>query len=293
MSVKRTPLLPNEKTKDNPLFIVLAILGFLATLSLLSFKASYLAVDTWRAELHGSASIHIKTIAETESDHLKRALDILKNAPEIASMNIMSKQQSKALLRPWLGDIDLPTGFPMPILLDVQLKPNTVLSENVLQQKFSSAGIKVDINSHNQWATSLGAKAQAVQVLSLLALLLIGVAILSACIFAVRAGIIARRKLMDILQQIGAAPQFTARIFSTKFALTSLKAGLVGAGGGLILVYVLSLVFRVNGGTLLPRFHIGIHDIYLAGLIPIFMGLISGLTAWQTIVKTLNKEIYT
>ena len=177
--------------------------------------------------------------------------------------------------------------------MHIEIASGNTLNTTALQTALAQAGIDADIDDHTQWAKALNNKVRAFRLLAILAFALITLAILAACIFAVRAGILGQKKLMDILHQIGADPRYTARIFSTKFSLTSFKAGLVGSIGASGILFILSVV--LGGGSndsLLPSLTLGFSDMILAVFVPVFMGLISGLVTWYTVMKSLQTGVY-
>lgn len=296
--LKQEALLPADKPRDNPLFIVLAILAFLATLSLLSLKVSYQAAGHWSANLNETATVQIKPDATSDEAALvqmaQSAKDILLKSPNISGVDILPKAHSQALLRPWLGDAPLPDDLPLPTLLHVQLRPGQTLDVARLSSAFTAANLRVDIDNHAHWTKDLNRRARAAQLLAVFAFFLISVAISAACIFAIRAGITAQRKLMDVLHQIGAAPSYTARLFSSRFALGGFKAGCIGALGAFILLFLLSVFSETTGSDnyFIPGFAIGLQDVYLSILIPVFMALVSAVAAWHTVMKTLIAEMY-
>ena len=290
---KPQSLLPTDTAADRPLFVVLAILAFLASLTLLSVKTSYQAAEQWGVDLKETATIQIKPTST--SGTAQQAKSILETLPFIQNAEILSKEYSKELLKPWLGEAPLPDDLPLPILLHVQLRKGQALDIESMQSQLALAGIEADIDDHSYWSKDLQKGTRAVQTLSSFALILIGVAIFSACIFATHAGIERRKQLMDVLHQIGASPSYTARLFSTRFALTNFKAGLLGACGAFLILLVFSLMSGGNENGrhyFLPGFDISLSDFYLALLVPLCMAIISGLTAWRTVMQSLLAQIY-
>lgn len=293
MTKKPPSLLPNDKARNSPLFVILAILAFLACLCLLSFKTSHIATNKWQADLKETATIQIKPGPDFNTAQIAKAQEILLASPNISAVEVLPQDASKELLKPWLGDVVLPDDLPLPILLNVQLRPGKTLNTQGLKSALEQAGIIADIDNHAQWAKTLNAKVKAFQLLAFLTFLLITIAILAACVFAVRAGILGQKKLMDILHQIGADPRYTARIFSVKFSWTSFKAGLLGALSAFCLLFLLNLMIGgAKSDSLLPSFTIGFPDMVLAVFVPLFMGLISGMVTWHTVIKSLHDEIY-
>ena len=293
--IKLEPLLPADRITDRPLFMILAILAFLATLTLLSVKTSYQSAGEWRAQLGSTASVQIKPGANTDPmASANQARDILLKSPQVSAVTILPKEKSQELLRPWLGDVDLPEDLPLPILLSVELKKGQHLDVEQLRAALTEAGFDANIDDHNTWSQDIKRTVGAARIISVLAFFLIFIAIIAALIFATNAGISSRQKLMSVLQQVGAAPAYTARLFSARFSLTSLKAGLVGAFGALLILFLISLLFTGTLGAkfFLPGFKGGLSDIYMALTIPVFMAVIAALTTWRTVMKSLLAEMY-
>ncbi len=294
---KAQPLLPYNKKDDQPLFMVLVILAFLAALTLLATASAYRAAASWHDNLAGTVTVQIKTSENTNKagqDIAEQTKAILDALPYVMTVTILSPKHSKDLLKPWLGDTPLPDDLPLPILLDVKLKPDQVLDINTTVSLLSSAGIRADIDDHSQWDEQINRTTGTARVLSLLALALIIIASIAASIFATRAGLTGQRRLMDVLQQVGAPPTYTARLLSTRFALSGFRAGAIGALAAWLVSVLVGLLFSTSGGFsyFLPGLNLTLADLYLVLAVPIVLALIIAVTSWHTVVKTLFGEIY-
>ncbi len=294
-TAKQSPLLFEDKSDGRPLFMILVILAFLASLTLLATKTSYFAAAHWSAQLSDTATVQIKPGEGGLSQQTAaQARGILLQSETVTDVDILSQEQSKALLRPWLGDTSLPDDLPLPLLLSVRLKKGQSLDQQKITAQFRQAGIRADIDDHGRWAKSLTRSARMAQTISLLSLVLIIITLVAAAIFATRSGIAARRKFMSILHQIGANPNYTARLFSQNFALKSFKAGAIGALGAYLVLSLLAVLARDDGGAslFLPSLKTGLTDLYWVASVPVGMAIIAALTAWRTVMKTLIAEIY-
>jgi cell division transport system permease protein len=289
------PLFREDKSIGQPLFMILAIMAFLATLSLLAAKSSYSAAGHWKAQLSNTATVQIKPsdIVDPQKQ-ADKARALLLELDSVSSIDILSSEQSRALLRPWLGDAPLPDDLPLPTLLDIALKQNQTINVKAAQDILVKAGIRADIDDHGRWTKNLTATARMAQTISVLALTLIIFAIIAACIFATRAALSARAKFMNILHQVGATPYYTARLFSQNFAKNSFKAGIIGALGAYILLFLLSFfssdALTTNG--FLPHMTVGLSELYWILIIPVGMAVLGAYTAWRTVFKTLIREMY-
>jgi len=298
LTAKMQPILPYDKKNDRPLFMVLVILAFLATLTLLATASGYRAAASWSHNLQGKLTVQIKPAIEgadsVNPGEAERAKTILSKLEPVALVTILPPEYSKSLLEPWLGDVALPEDLPLPILLDVRLHGGQTLDTKQVVAILSGVGIRADIDDHSQWDEEIKRTISAARVLSYLALGLIIIASIAASIFATRAGLTSQRRLMDVLHQVGAPPSYTARLLSTRFATSGFKAGGIGALAALLVSVFVGMMFSTSGGFsyFLPGLHLSLTDIYLGIAVPSVLALIIAATSWRTVIKTLYSEIY-
>ncbi len=299
--MKTQAILPYDKKNDRPLFMVLVILAFLATITLLATASGYRAAVGWQENLQGKLTVQIKPtisgadkITHNTADKAERAKIILAELDQVKTVTILPDEHSKALLEPWLGDASIPDDLPLPILLDVQLNSSQNLEVKQAAILLAEAGIRADIDDHSQWNKEIKRTTSAALLLSYLALGLIIIASVAASIFATRAGLTAQRRLMDVLHQVGAPPDYTARLLSTRFATSGFKAGALGAASALLASVLVGMMFSTSNGFsyFLPGLHLSLTDIYLVIAVPSFLALIIAITSWRTVIKTLYNEIY-
>ena len=292
ITAKPQPLLATNNKDDRPLFMVLVILSFLATLTLLAVASGYRAAAGWHDNLESALTVQLKP--EESMPSAEQAKNILLSLGAIRTVTILSDDYSASLLKPWLGNTPLPDDLPLPILLDVRLHAGQTLDIKQASGLLSKAGFRADIDDHRQWDTEITNTTRAAQILSLLALSLITIASIAAAIFATNAGITRQRRLMDVLHQVGASPNYTARLLSTRFAISGLKAGAIGVIAALLISILIGLLFSPSGGFsyFLPSLHFALNDIYLIAIVPFILSAIIAITSWRTVSKTLTKEIY-
>ena len=95
--------------------------------------------------------------------------------------------------------------------------------------------------------------------------------------FATRAGLAARREVVEVLHLSGAEDGFIARLFQLRFARMAAQAGLFGAGGAAIM----GAVFRLAGGGqgLTPVLPIAWIDLLSVLPAPLVAGGVAALAA--------------
>lgn len=292
-SIGRKPeeLLTAHPRADRPLFFVMVIMVFLACLAATSAHASYRAAGAWGQDLKYSATVQIKPALDQDGQALaNRAVQILETLPEIARASPLSKAQSTALLRPWIGNIELPETLPIPYLIDVALTPGSTLDVSLVSALLADENIKADVDDHGRWNRDIARTARAAQIIAIGALMLLTAATMAAAGFATQSGLAARRTIIDVLSHVGARDRYIARLFTERFGWIGLKAGVCGA---LLAGAVAGLFWLLSGAgdsPLVPSFAIDYFDLLLLACAPFISGFVCALAARVTVLKTLAHD---
>lgn len=280
-------ILPSDRQSDRSLFVVLSIFTFLATVTIFAFLTGLNVSSNWGAPLSQSLSVQIKTQpgAKPGQDAAK-AQTLLKAFPSVKTVTIIPKAQSRAALKPWLGTAELPSDFPIPILIDITLKSNMAPDIPAMHQKLIDNGIHADIDDHKIWLRDIRRKMTVFKLVSAICTLLVLVALMGAIVFATRTGIQSWTRLMDVLEHIGAKPGFTARLFAARFFKLTFKAGLVGTICAFLLALLVALAVNATPYVLN-------RSVCIAAIAtPSLLAIIAAITAWQTVFRILLHRIY-
>jgi len=274
---RTTPLFPRGGG-EGALFGVMAIMSFLACLTLaLALGAARLA-HAWEQGLSGQATVQIvESDAVPMEAQIEGALGILSNAPGIASARRLTATESSDLLRPWLGDVDL-AAVPVPVLIAVTLDPVVALDAVKLREDLSRAAPGATFDDHSRWNEGLTAASSTIGWGAYAILALIALAAAASVVFAVRAALNAHRDVVDVLHMTGARPGFIASQVQGRFFLLGGEAGLAGLGGALLFVVIIALIGSADA-LFLPALSPGWSDIVWFLLVPLSAAIIAMLTA--------------
>jgi len=211
-------------------------MAFLAGLALLFSRATSRLSGDWQDQLSNSATVQVSLAPlspendfETQMGQAAETIRSLLGSQ--AKVTVVNQSQSQDLIRPWIGNLELPESLSLPGLITVETPknskaPNTVLLESQLQQN----GIVASVDDHSRWADQIRGTARALVFggTALLALLLI--AGISVNLFATRAAMASQRSIISVLAQVGATDSFIAKLFVGQAGRRSAS----GAGIGLI-----------------------------------------------------------
>src|ERR1041385_8440281 len=184
-------IMPRDKGAAS-LDVVIAVMAFLAALALGAALIAERAAVSWRTGLAGRITVQILPPEKSRTDldqEANAALAVLRQTPGIAHAALLSKQDTVALVRPWLGADALIAELPLPRLIDATVVPGERIDLSDLRHRLKAAAPDATIDDHTRWLTRLRALAQGVLWSAYGVLVLIAFATAATVSFATRAGL--------------------------------------------------------------------------------------------------------
>ncbi|HYF23011.1 MAG TPA: FtsX-like permease family protein [Caulobacteraceae bacterium] len=283
---KPAPLLPRDDARETALLFVIAVLCFLACLAAVTALASDRAAQGWSREIRGEATVQVRpALNETGSAAAARAAEALAGVPGVAEAAALEREKAEALLRPWLGDAVL-DDLPVPHLVTVTLDPVTPASSQDLRAALRRAGIDGVVDDHGRWLKDVERSAALVRVAALALFALMAAAAGAVIAFATRAGMAARRDVVEVLHLTGAKDDFIAAVFQGRFARLAAEAGLYGALAAAAVAAILKLAG--GGGGFGPALPMHWADLAAVSPCPLVAATVAAVAARMTTLRLLR-----
>jgi len=287
-------LLPPDSGRDRPLFLVAAILVFLACIAALGARGAWVQAQHWTSDLESSLTIQVRPVEErdTEAD-ARTAADIARQTDGVREATARDREHAMALLSPWLGDNNLPDDLPVPLMVEVELEPDAVragdFATDALQAALDEAGLAASVDDHSRWASAVRRAARTAQTLGLALLALVAGAAAAVVAFAARASLAARIDVIDALHLCGAEDGFIAGLFQRRFFMLGLKSGAAGA----VFAGLVAILASVGGSPadmafFLPQWAADPFELVLLALAPLLAGLIAAVSARLAVASDLR-----
>lgn len=237
-----TPIVPRATVAGRALVAVVAIMTFLAGLTVGSVMGIRATAQLWRSDISREVTIQIRAgDAAAVDPQVKAAVDIASQTPGIAGTHVLSPEETARLLEPWLGTglnlSDLPVPRIIVLRLDASSPPDLARLKRVLTDRIPAA----TLDDHRGWSRRLGAMAEGVLVAGLGLLGLVTAATVLSVIFATRAAVATNRTVVEVLHFVGARDGFIAAQFQRHFLKIGAQGGAIGGGAAALLF--LSLTF--------------------------------------------------
>ncbi len=207
--------------------------------------------ERWRAGLALALTVEIAPHPDAETQTVA-ALAALRAMPAVATAEPLTREAIRALIAPWLGDDVAIDALPLPVLIDLRLRPDIPFDVESAQRALASVAPDARIDDHRRWRDGverIGLLARAMAAAILAAVL---VAAVSAVVFATRARLAVHREHIEILHLMGAFDGTIAR----EFAIDAARLAAIGGAIGLVLAGLLAAGLAALGGavdaTMLP-----------------------------------------
>jgi cell division transport system permease protein len=279
--------LPERESHDSSLTFVVAVLCFLACLTALGVMAADRAARGWTGQLTGEATVIVRPKGgETPDAAAARTAETLAGVAGVAEARALEPAKAYDLIRPWLGDVSDLEDLPVPRLVAVTLDGTHPADARRLDLALKAQGIDAVVDDHSIWIKDIRRAGDVVRWVGGGVFLLIAAAAGAVVAFATRAGLAARRDVVEVLHLAGAEDGYIARLFQVRFARLAGLAGLIGAAGAA----VLGAGLRLAGGTsgLTPALPFAWSDILAVLPCPLLAALVAAAAAQFTAMKLIR-----
>jgi cell division transport system permease protein len=273
--------LPEKDARDPALIFVIAVLSFLACLTAMGVIAANRAANGWAGQLIGEATVIVRTRGgESPDAAAARAAEVLAGVRGVTEARALEREKAYALIRPWLGDVEDLDDLPVPRLVAVTLDARTPATAATLDRALKSQGIDAVIDDHRVWIKDIRRAAGVVRWTGSGVFLLIALAAGGVVAFATRAGLAARRDVVEVLHLTGAEDSYIAGLFEFRFARIAAAAGAIGA----LAAGLLAALMRVIGGGqgITPALPIAWTDLLAVLPCPLIAALVAAVAARLT-----------
>ena len=295
---KPAAIVPRGTTAGTALLAVVAIMTFLAGITVGLVLSISQAADRWAGGLSSEITVQITPVDGTDPDEAAaKTVRILANMDGVVTVEALPHDELSALLEPWLGSSVDFTSLPVPRLvvaeIDRDAPPNTAELASVLASEVPGAGI----DDHRVWQSRLEIMAESVVVAGMIILLLVTAATVLSITFATTGTLAANRDIVRVLSLVGARENYIARQFVQHFLTLGLKGSAIG-GGTAILVLALAAwssgqLMATPAGAQMEALFGGFNlpfSAYIAVALTVMgVAALTAGTAWLAVLSVLRK----
>jgi len=296
---RTTQLVPENTVSGNALTIVIAIMSFLACLTLGAVTLVRDASRDWQVDILREVTIQIRPIEGVDtSTEAAKAAAVARQFPGVSSVLALDDEENVRLLEPWLGrDVDM-TELPIPRLVVVRLSNPATIDLVELGRQLQAGVRGANLDDHRRWTRRLQTMANVTVIVGASILALVFVATVLSVVFATRGAMASNRDVVSVLHFVGAEDGFIAREFQRHFLLLGLKGGLAGALAAAFLFALLSFAIGPSMAeaetgqvaALFGRFAVGPVGYFGALGIAFLIAVMTAVTSRLTVYSYLSEQ---
>jgi len=234
-------IVPADSISGRALLAVVAIMTFLAALTLGAVVLVRSAAGEWQSSVAREVTIQLRPNDQRDIEaDLRDAAAIAQDTPGVASVRVYSKQESASLLEPWLGNALALGDLPIPRLIVVRIASDATPDFAALRQQLAAIpGASLD--DHRGYIDRMRAMTRSAVLIGLGVLALVIAAAMMSVMFATRGAMAANRQIIEVLHVVGAKDGFIAAEFQRHFLLVGLKGGAIGGAVAMVLFALVGL----------------------------------------------------
>jgi cell division transport system permease protein len=244
------PIVPPGSIAGRALVAVIAIMGFLACLTVGAVSLVTDAAREWRSEVVREVTIQIRPIDGVDLEReVAKAADLARRTAGIATVRALSRAENEALLTPWLGEGLGLESLPVPRLVLVDIHRSIPPDLDALRRALAEQVRGATLDDHRPWRDRLAAMTRAVVAIGTAVLVLVLAATALSVVFATRGAMAANREIVEVLHLVGADDRFIAATFQRRFMRLGLEGGALGGLCAVIAFHLGAIVARSVSGA--------------------------------------------
>ncbi len=225
------PIVPPGSVTGYSLTLVIAIMGFLASLTACGVYLIFNAANVWTNKISAEITVQIQPRAgELGDEKTAEITRFLTDQNGIKRVKPFSREQSLKLVEPWIGKSEVLRSFAIPRLVAVEIDPGNPPDISTLKKVLEAKYPGALLDDHGHWRNEIRRLTRLLELAGIGMLLLMAMATASVIIAAATSALASNREIVSVLNFIGAEERFIARQFEAHFLKVGIKAGIVGAG---------------------------------------------------------------
>ena len=242
------PIVPPHSVARRALLALVAIMSFLACLTVAAVTFVGERADNWQRQIADEVTIQIRpSDANPIDEAVARAVDIAAQTPGVRSAIALSADDAARLLEPWLGSGFDRSELPVPRLIAVSVTPDADLVALTRRLRDEVPGASLD--DHGLWLERLSSMARITTLGGFFILALVMAATALSVVFATRGAMAGNRDVIEVLHFVGAEDSYVAGEFQRHFLILGLKGAGIGGLAAMILFALLGIFGRLQGPT--------------------------------------------
>jgi cell division transport system permease protein len=246
---KAAQIVPSASIAGHALTVVIAIMSFLACLTLGAVYMVNQSANAWVNDISSEITVELDPVNTADIEKKMTLVSLfLAKQKGVTRVKPLTAEDSAELLEPWLGTSSALQALPIPRLIAVEIDrsnpPDIQVIKTALTQNFEG----VTLDDHRRWQAEIRTLTRSAALAGLAVLSLVAVATIAVIVSATRSAMASNREIIEVLHFVGANERFISREFERHFLGLGVRAGLMGAVAAAIAFLLLPFMMSMFGG---------------------------------------------
>lgn len=291
-------IVPREGVAGQALLTVIAIMAFLACLTL---GAVFLVRDTaqgWQNDISREVTVQIRPYDNVDMEaSVRKASQLLLTFEGVEKVTLLDDAASARLLEPFLGSGLQLDELPIPALLTVTVDQEKQLDYATIARRLVDEVPGASLDDHRSWVDRLTTMARTTVFGGVVIFVLVMTATVLTVVFATRGAMAGNKDIVDVLHFVGADRMFIAREFEHHFLRLGMIGALTGGVGAIFVFLGLSFWSSMMKATpeadqlnaLFGSFSIGGWGLFGIFVVAVGVAALTGLTSRITVMRHVSQ----
>ena len=290
-------IVPSETIAGTTLMFVIAIMAFLACLTLGAVAMIDGTASRWQSDISREVTIQIKPAdGRVMDDAVRAAGRIALEFEGVSRVTALNDAAAARLLEPWLGTGLKLEELPVPKLLMVSIADGASPDFDAMRTRIENEIPGASLDDHRAWINRLTTMAGTMVAVGMTVFLLVMAATVTTVVFATRGAMAGNREVVEVLHFVGADGRFISRQFQHHFLRLGFKGAISGGAGAIVLFILLGLWTSVSVATpegdqvaaLFGTFSPGWAGYLGMGAVILLVAFLTGYTSSWTVARHLQ-----
>ncbi|GGE51113.1 cell division protein FtsX [Agaricicola taiwanensis] len=290
-------IVPTDTLAGQALVMVIAIMTFLAGLTIGAVDLVRGAADAWESDVAREVTIQVRPVDGQDIEvQVGRVTTIARQTPGVSDVRALTREDTARLLEPWLGSDAGLDALPTPRLVIVAINGEPPVDLQALRSQLAREVPNASLDDHRAWVDRLSSMANLLVFGGVTILILVTAATVLSVIFATRGAMAGNRDIVNVLHIVGARDGYIARAFERRFLALAGRGGAIGGGAAILVFAIGALIGGESSGTiaaeqmtaLFGRFSVGWTGYFGVVAIVAFTAAVTALTSRLTIMAQLR-----
>jgi cell division transport system permease protein len=292
-----SPIVPRASIAGRALVAVVAIMTYLASITTGAVLLVSASAAEWQSDVASEITIQVRPAAGRDIERDTAAvIEATKAQGGIVEVRPFTKQESAALLEPWLGSGLSLDDLPVPRVVVARVTPGSTLDLAGLRARVTQVAPSASVDDHRAWIERMRSMTGATVLAGIGILALVIVATIISVSFATRGAMAANRPIVEVLHFVGAGDRYIANRFLRHFLRLGLEGGVIGGGLAMLTFGFSESIASWFSGTpvgdqfvaLLGTFSLRPSGYLVLAVQALLIAAITALASRRTLFATLN-----